>query len=429
VKDIPSAEEEYASPDWSKITTTVYLASENFVLEDYNGSNASWKDFGKFVYDLKKGRDVLPDDVKQKVHALVDGSKDINEKVKRLYEYMQQNTRYISVALGIGGWQPYDAKYVAEKKYGDCKALSNFMYSLLKEAGIRSVYTVISAGDDNDYLLTELPCSQFNHAILFVPNGKDTTWLECTSQTTAAGYLGRGTANRFALAVDENGGTLVRTPKYSVSENLQTRITTGRVEDDGALNCLIFTKYCGLQQDEVHGLINNLSKDKVKEILNEELDFATYDVNKFDYKENKSSRPIVEETLDVSVSNYATMTGKRLFILPNVMNRSLKKLKNEEERKYEIELSYEYKDIDSAVIEIPKGYEPESIPQPVSIETRFGKYSSTTKLIGNKLFYYRLREQYSGTFPAKDYADLVKYYDSIYKADRNKIVFVKKENN
>lgn len=104
-------------------------------------------------------------------------------------------------------------------------------------------------------------------------------------------------------------------------------------------------------------------------------------------------------------------------------------MKNEEERTYEIELSYKFKNIDSTEIEIAKGYEPESIPQPVSIETRFGKYLSTTKLVGNKIFYYRLREQYSETFPAKDYADLVKYYDSIYKADRNKIVFVKKGNN
>ena len=34
----------------------------------------------------------------------------------------------------------------------------------------------------------------------------------------------------------------------------------------------------------------------------------------------------------------------------------------------------EYKHIDSAEIEIPKGYEPESVPQPVNIETKFGKY-------------------------------------------------------
>jgi len=36
-------------------------------------------------------------------------------------------------------------------------------------------------------------------------------------------------------------------------------------------------------------------------------------------------------------------------------------------------------------------------------------------------------EQYSGRFPAKDYGELVSFFESIYKADRNKVVLVKKE--
>jgi hypothetical protein len=186
VKDMPAVESEYAAPSWRELTTSVFLATEKFVIGDYEGSNASWKDFGKFVYDLKKDRDVLPEDVKKKVHELTDGVTDSKEKIRKLYEYMQQNTRYISIQLGIGGWQPFDANYVASKKYGDCKALSNYMYSLLKEAGIKAVYTCITSSSNDNYLLTDLPSSQFNHIILFVPNGKDTTWLECTSQTVAA---------------------------------------------------------------------------------------------------------------------------------------------------------------------------------------------------------------------------------------------------
>jgi hypothetical protein len=427
VKDMPAVTNEYASPAWHEITTSVFLATEKFVLEDYQGSNATWKDFGRFVYDLKKERDVLPDDIKQKVHQLTDGITSVNEKIRILYEFMQQNTRYVSVLLGIGGWQPYDAKYVGTRKYGDCKALSNYMYSLLKEAGVRSVYTVIKAGDDNDYLLTDLPCSQFNHVILFVPNGKDTTWLECTSQTKAAGYLGGGTENRYAIAVDENGGSLVRTPRYGLKENLQIRKINAVLADDATLQVKANTIYCALQQDEIHGLINNLSKDKIKEYLHEQLDFATYDISNFDYKENKSSLPSIEESLDITVNNYATITGKRLFIIPNVMTRSSRKLPADTARKYDLELGYEYSDIDTVEIEIPKGYGPESLPQDVSVSGKFGKYNCAVKLKDDKLLYYRSMEKYSGHFPAKDYNELAKFYETIYKADRNKVVLVKTE--
>jgi len=110
-----------------------------------------------------------------------------------------------------------------------------------------------------------------------------------------------------------------------------------------------------------------------------------------------------------------------------VMNRSGIKLKTDEERKYDIVLEHENRIIDSVEIKIPPGYTPESVPQDVKIENKFGKYSSSVKLSGDKIIYYRSYEHYSGRFPAKDYADLVKFYDAVYKADRNKVVLVKNE--
>lgn len=426
VKDIVPEEPEYASPEWRRITTSVFMATEKFIIEDYEGSNASWKDFGKFVYELKKNRDELPADIKLKVHQLTDGITDRKEKVKKLYEYMQQNTRYISIQLGVGGWQPFDAKYVGTKKYGDCKALSNFMYALLKEAGIRSVYTVIDADDDDDYLMEDLPSSQFNHVILFVPDEKDTTWLECTSQTKAAGYLGR-IGNRYAVAIDENGGSLVRTPKYGVNENLEIRNTTATIDADGNLEAIIKTKYKAEQQDRVHAYVNGLSKDKLMEFLKEDIELATYDVRRFDYKEEKGVLPVVTETLDLVASNYATVSGKRFFIIPNIITRTHRKIKTVENRKNEIILDFEFKDIDTSFITIPEGYTLESIPADAKVESKFGKYNAYVKLVGNKITYYRHYEHYSGRFPAKEYAELVKFYETIYKADRNRVVLVKNE--
>lgn len=81
----------------------------------------SWQNFGKFIVSLYAGKDVLPEAVKAKVLDLTQGLKSDPEKVAALYKYMQQNSRYISIQLGMGGWQPLDATYVAEKNTGIVK--------------------------------------------------------------------------------------------------------------------------------------------------------------------------------------------------------------------------------------------------------------------------------------------------------------------
>jgi transglutaminase-like putative cysteine protease len=427
VKNMPAIEKELYSPLWHEMTTVVIFGPGEFQIDDFKGNMSSWLEFGKFVQSLKQGKDVLPDNIKLKIHELTDGVADVKKKIAVLYEYLQKNTRYISVQLGIGGWQPFDAKYVANKAYGDCKALTNYMFSILKEAGITSRYTLVRAGANAGYITSDFPSQQFNHVILSVPLIKDTVWLECTSQTLPSGYLSDFTCNRYALIIDETGGYMVRTPKYSLNDNLQTRNIIAKLDEEGILQLKTYTRYGGLQQDDIHGLINNLSKDKVKEALHKQLDFATYDIKNFSYKENKSTLPTIDESLDITVINYATITGKRLFIVPNVMTRTKRKLSADAERKYDIQLGYEFKDIDTVEIEIPKGYETEAMPQDVSISSKFGKYNSSVKLAGNKLFYYRHYEHYSGLFPAKDYMELVKFYETIYKADRTKVVLVKTE--
>lgn len=426
-KDMPAIIREVYSPLWHELTTVVIFGPTDFGIDNYKGNMASWADFGKFVYALKKGKDVLPENIKQQVQQLVSGVSDVKKKIALLYEYLQKNTRYISIQLGIGGWQPFDANFVATKAYGDCKALTNYMFSILKEVGIPSYYALINAGTNAGYITDDFPSQQFNHVILCVPLVKDTIWLECTSPTKAAGYMGDFTSDRYALLVDESGGQLVRTPVYKLNDNQQQRKIKGVLNSEGTLNIHAATSYSGLQQDDIHGLINNLSKDKVKEYLEDQLDFPTYEINNFTYKENKSSLPVVDESLDITVSNYATITGKRLFIIPNVMTRTHRKLTVEEERKYDLELGFEYKDVDSVEISLPDGYTPESMPKDVLVSSKFGIYSCAVKLTGNKLFYYRTIEHYSGRFPAKDYAELVKFYEAIYKADRNKVVLVKNE--
>ena len=416
---------EQFQPMLYQVTTAVFLAPADFEIQDYKGTMKDWSDFGKFFYNLNLNRDVLPDGIKTKVHVLTDALKTDKEKVKVLYEYLQANTRYVSIQLGIGGWQTFDAKYVSSNGYGDCKALSNYMYALLKEAGIKSYYTLIKAGDNKNYFIEDFPSNQFNHIIVCVPGQKDTTWLECTSQTLAAGYLSGFTSDRPALLVDENGGKLVHTTKYTKDDNVQIRKVQATIDEEGNFIAQVNTKFTALQQDDLHGMINALSKKKTEEYLKEIINLPSYDLINFDYKENKSNLPTIIENISLSAHNYATINGKRLFISPNMFNKNNTKLKNVSTRKYDMELPMGYTDIDTVVLDMPKGYVIESMPDPINWQNKFGTYKATVLQVGTAIHYVRYSQRIGGVYPATDALLLSEYFDKIFKADRVKIVMVK----
>ncbi|MGO4290466.1 DUF3857 domain-containing protein [Chitinophaga sp. RAB17] len=425
VKQLAALKSEVNPDEFYRRTPSVFLASTDFELERYKGNMSTWKDFGTFVYKLNEGRDVLPDNIKAKVQELTKGISSRAEKIKVLYKFMQQNNRYISIQLGIGGWQTFEATAVAAKGYGDCKALSNYMMALLKEAGIKSNCVLVKAGPNAHTIREDFPSFQFNHVILCIPDAKDTTWLECTSNTMPVGYLGAFTDNRPVLLIDEKESKLIRTPFYGMDCNEQLRTVSALVDSSGNIDISAVTIHSGLQQDGLHSMIHELSEEKQLEALRKGLDLSSYDITGYRCKELGTVIPSIEEKIQIKGHNYATVTGKRMFLVPDILSRGGMKLDAEEARKSEIKFNYAYRDIDTVNITLPPGYQPESLPAGVTVSGKFGTYSSTIVLKGNTLNYIRKMEQKAGVFPATDFPELVKFYATIYRADRSRLVLVK----
>jgi hypothetical protein len=427
VKNQKAKSYEFYGPEISEISTRVILAPTQFSIQGFTGTMNTWKDFGMFRQTLLGGRDELDDITKRKVHELTDGLKDPKEKIAVLYKYLQSNTRYVNITFGIGGWQPYDAKYVAEKKYGDCKALSNFMGALLKEAGINSYYTVIKSGKNNTGFYADFPSNQFNHVIRCVPLAADTIWLECTSQTLPAGYLGDFTCNRPALLITESGGKLVNTPNYTKDDNVYIRNIEGIINEKGDLNTKAITIYKGLEYDDIHDMFHYLKNEDVKKYLNNAFSIPNYAINDFKYSETEDQIPSIKEEISFTSGSYANISGKRLFIVPNILAKSPTKLDTSDARKYDIIYRYSFKNIDTFNIALPEGYTVEALPKNKSIINKFGKYEASYIILQNKIIYTRSYERTAGHFLPLDYAEFVNFYNEIYKADRSQVVLVKKE--
>jgi Domain of Unknown Function with PDB structure (DUF3857) len=409
-----------------QLIPNVILGPTTFEYNGYKGSMESWGSYGGWQNILNEGRGELPEATKQKVLDLTKGLKSAELKVKILYEYLQNKTRYVSIQEGIGGLQPFSAKEVDEMGYGDCKALSNYMISLLKVAGIKGYYTKIRAGEGESDLVN-FPSHQTNHIIVSVPNEKDTLWLECTEQIKPFGYMGKFTGGRYAVMVTETGGKLVRTPTLKAEKNTQYQKAEVFLDKNGNAKAKIVTAYSGLQYEN-NGLyfrINGQSDDQRK-WLQENIAIPSFEITSFSMINKKDKIPTAFVNAELVLNRYASVSGKRLFLTPNLMNRSTYLPPKNDNRKNAVVSKSSFVDVDSIFYHVPEEIYPEFLPQPVKISNRFGEYEASFKFDQGKLLYVRKLKMTPGEFPANSYNELVEFYKSVGKADNMKIVFLNK---
>ncbi len=405
----------------------IVAAPTEFEYDGYLGAMDTWNKFGQWINSLNKGRDVLPEEAKQKVKALITNAKSDEEKVKILYEYLQSKTRYVSIQLGIGGFQPFEASVVNQTGYGDCKALSNYMVAMLREAGVKAHYTLIYAGENAPAMDVSFPSPQFNHAIVSVPNKGDTLWLECTSQTNPFGYMGRFTGDRKALLITENGAEVVNTIRYTEKENLQYRSAKVHLGVTGDAKANVKTTYKGLQYE--NGNLDNIlgnQYDEQKKWLQKNMGIPTFDINSFQMVNKKDKIPSAIVTLDLTLNRLATISGKRIFLTPNLMNRSTFVPEKVDSRKTNVVRRMAYTDIDTIQYHLPEGIYPEFLPQPVNLKSTFGEYDISFKLEQNSLLYIRKLKMNKGKFPPESYTELIEFFRNVNKADNTKLVFLNK---
>ncbi len=111
----------------------------------------------------------------------------------------------------------------------------------------------------------------------------------------------------------------------------------------------------------------------------------------------------------------------------NLMNRKTYIPKKLKERKNRIVLDYPYCDIDSIQYTLPKNMTIENLPKLVNLETEFGKYTTKIEVKENKVIYIRKYEMYKGQFPAEKYEAIRKFYKSIVRADKAKLILKLKD--
>jgi len=422
--NLPPVKEELFLQNKDDLFPFIFMAPNNFVFDNYGGSLATWNNFGKWLKLISKDRDILPPSTETYVKSLVAGITDTTEIIRTVYKYMQSKTRYVSIQLGIGGLQPFEAKFVDEVCYGDCKALSNYMVALLKVVGIKANYVVISAGENDRWINPDFPSNRFNHVIVCVPFHNDTIWLECTDQKIPFRYTGTFTDDRYALMVTDNGGELVKTPAYSLSDNLLASNVEVNFFDDGIAKVKIDNVFNGLQFEKRMIQLFD-SYEEQKDNLYEILSIGDFKINSFTYSNvEKNGHPAMKEFLDLDINNFYTLSGNRL-IFPAIVAKQSFTIPEATERKNDIFFKRAYSYIDTIFYNVPENYRIEFLPKELLVTSLFGSYHSEAVESNGKIIFVRRLETFSGNFEAEHYEELINFYTECSKMENQKIILMK----
>lgn len=422
----PAIRPEYYTLNFEELVPNMSVSLDSFSLKGIKGNAKNWEEFGKWMYsNLISGKNQLPPSTISKVKQLVKDTNNPIEKAKIIYDYMQNKTRYISVQVDIGGWEPIAAYKVDEVSYGDCKGLTNYTKALLDVVGIKSYHALVYAGNKKN-IDSSFTSIQGNHMILNIPNDGKDIWVECTSQTMPFGFLGDFTDDRDVLVITPEGGVIKRTPAYINKDNLQLTKADVKLLPNGNISAHFERKSYGTQYYDKYSI-----KEFTKKELNKYYKSTVWDYNnnlEVDNIKLSNNKEQIEftENLDIKIEKFATVRDSSYLFKLNVFNRITGVPKKYRNRQQPIEVERGFTDKDEFTFTLPQGYKYTSLPEKRNITNKFGTYNIRFEKIDDTTFKYKREfSLLKGIYPKEDYKAYRKFRKTVVKYDNLRIELIK----
>jgi hypothetical protein len=423
-QNIPALKEENLAPSIDVLVPHLDFALQKFSLAGNIGDNANWNVLGKWYFNtlISPKSNVTPE-IKKEIDALqLSGS--TSEKVKKIYQYMQSKTHYILVSMGIGGWQPMEAEDVRKKGYGDCKALTNYMKTLLEAAGIKSYFCVINSDESAKSYDPNFIELSGNHAILMIPTEKDPIWLENTSQNIAFNHLNYTSHYRNVLAVKENGIELINTPVYKPEDSREKIQSIVKILEDNSIKTQSKFNFSGGQYD-LNMRLFYYNSTEVKEALKSK--HNNLKINNLEVKNlnnNNRDDATINYELEFDATDFSKKLGNDLFFRAMPFYSSTSSANNDE-RTLPFETAFPFQDDYEVEFEIPAGYQFSELPKNEEFKSEFGMYSINFKNENGKLKVHRILTINRGTYSKEKYQNYLEFRKKTANLDNTKILITK----
>jgi transglutaminase-like putative cysteine protease len=444
LRDLPYIDEEPGDPSLTYLAP--WLAVSYFPPEGratLGKSFTKWSDVSRWLSELADPQSSPNDAITAKAQSLVSGAASELDRIRAIGRYVQ-NVHYISIQTGIGrggGYRPHLAADVLTKSYGDCKDKANLMRAMLKAVGITSYPVTIFSGDPY-YVREEWPSpQQFNHCIIAVKVKDETQTptvinhpalgrlliFDPTDDDTPVGDLPFHEQGSLALIVAGDAGSLTRMPLTPPEANRLDRQIEATLGPDGALSASLREQAVGQGAARFRALFHHLAKPDLTKYIERWVSYGAKGaaVAKIEPSDDATLGRFSLDVQFTSGSYGQLMQGRLLVFKPAIVGRREALSLVGSSRKHPVRLESEAFG-ESVHIKLPSGFEVDELPDPVKLDTPFGKYSATYEVKEGSLLFKRSLVTRAATIPVEQYPAVRGFFERIRAAEQSPVVLAKK---
>jgi transglutaminase-like putative cysteine protease len=395
-------------------------------------SPISWNDIARWYGKLAADRYTLSPRTTAIVDSIARMQHSAADTLQALHTWIARDIRYVSVALGLGGYQPRFPDSTVTSGFGDCKDKATLFIAAAKHVGLTAYPVLLSSSGGADSTMPSI--GEFDHAIAALPKrGGGYTYLDLTTNAYPAGTVPPSYQGGFGLVVLPGGKSEdITFPKDAPGEQL-TRFE-GTVGADGALTGQLELIVRGPSESVIRAALSepldSARRAGMTKMFSSFLSGAKVDtLMLFDGRDARAEPKITVKLHGAdgfrSAGSLSVLTVPTAFYAPAAgASRVATILADAPPRKYPIDASSVFQSspvVTELVLTLPDGWKAE-LPKGTVATSDFGEYRSEYSQDGRVL---RIRTRIAGAegvYPKERIADLQAWLKAIASSEVSAVV-------
>ncbi|MEQ1761700.1 MAG: DUF3857 domain-containing protein [Pyrinomonadaceae bacterium] len=433
--NVPSYKEEPYMPPDDEVRKWVYLQYQNF------GTFFQWGMLGLQWQPVISSMNKPKKDIKAKAAELTAGLASDEEKLHKIYDFVQKNIKNIAFDPNI-----------TEEKYDDMdidslsdvlkqgtgnSTMIDFLFAALARAAGYEV-AIVFTGDRSDNFFNPDKYPYLNFVQLggvAVKVGVEWKYFDACAPYMPYGTLPWQREDVRSLIISDTNNTWRNTPMSDHKKSPARRTGSFSLSADGTLEGEIKIEFEGHQAISRRRDQFKDSPEKREENIRNEIKakISTAEISNLSIQNFEDSSKPLTYIMKVKVPDYAQKAGKRLILQPGFFEYGSSPVFASETRTHSVYFPYPWSETDTVTIKLPDGFTLDNADKPADVGDTGGIAKSTFSVsiesTKNTLSYSRAFYFGGGgkiLFPVTAYPAVKGLFDAFHKADTHAIALKQK---